>query len=72
MITADLILPCLYHLQRQGRIGEITVCALSSGPLRALAENGEIRCGFPRQLVHRAARPGHASREEVRRSCSRS
>ncbi len=47
MITADLILPSLYHLQRLGRLGEITVCALGSGPLRALAENHEIRAAFP-------------------------
>ena len=47
MITADLILPSLYHLQRLGRIGEISVCALGSGPLRALAENADIRAAFP-------------------------
>jgi predicted dehydrogenase len=47
MITADLILPSLYQLQRLGRIGEITVCALGSAPLRVLAENPEIRAAFP-------------------------
>jgi len=47
MITADLILPSLYHLQRRGAVGEITVCALSSAPLRALAANAEIREAFP-------------------------
>jgi predicted dehydrogenase len=50
MITADLILPSLYQLQRLGRIGEITVCALGSGPLRALAENPEIRAAFPTSI----------------------
>jgi len=49
MITADLILPSLYQLQRKEVIGEITVCALTSGPLRALAENQEIRGAFPGQ-----------------------
>jgi D-galacturonate reductase len=49
MITADLILPSLYHLQRRGVLGEITVCALNSGPLRALAENAEILGAFPMQ-----------------------
>jgi predicted dehydrogenase len=48
MITTDLILPALYQLQRRKIVGEITVCALSSGPLRALAENAEIRSAFPR------------------------
>lgn len=47
MITADLILPSLYQLQRRGAVGDITICALSSGPLRALAENAEIRSAFP-------------------------
>jgi D-galacturonate reductase len=55
MITADLILPSLYHLQRRGAVGQITVCALSSGPLRALAENPEIREAFPGAAF--AARP---------------
>ena len=27
MITHDQILPSLYHLQRLGRIGAITICA---------------------------------------------
>ena len=47
MITADLILPSLYQLQRRHLLAEITVCALSSGPLRALAENEGIREAFP-------------------------
>ena len=47
MITSDLILPTLYHLQRLGYLGAVTVCALGSGPLRALEENPEIRAAFP-------------------------
>jgi D-galacturonate reductase len=47
MITADLLLPCLYHLQRLHAISEITVCSLGTGPLRALADNREIREAFP-------------------------
>ncbi|MGO9310054.1 MAG: Gfo/Idh/MocA family protein [Spirochaetia bacterium] len=47
MITADLILPCLYHLQRLGMVAGITVCARGAAPLRALAENPEIRGAFP-------------------------
>jgi predicted dehydrogenase len=47
MITTDLILPSLYHLQRRAAVGQLTVCALASGPLRALAENQEIREAFP-------------------------
>jgi len=49
MITADLILPSLYHLQRTGEAGEIRICALNSPPLKTLAENGEYREAFPGQ-----------------------
>ena len=33
MITNDLILPSVYHLQRTGTLGRIRVCALQSAPL---------------------------------------
>ncbi|HBH85480.1 MAG: hypothetical protein A2X04_09355 [Bacteroidetes bacterium GWF2_41_9] len=49
MITYDLILPSLYHLQRTGIVGEIKVCALDSGPLKALKASGEINEAFPGQ-----------------------
>jgi len=68
MITADLILPSLYHLQRLGRIGEITVCALGSGPLRALADNREIRVAFPGSTFVAQpplSTPPDAAREEL-------
>lgn len=47
MITNDLILPSVYHLQRDGVAGTLRICALNSGPLRELAENAEIRDAFP-------------------------
>lgn len=49
MITYDLILPSLYHLQRTGIIGEIKVCALDSAPLKALKTSKEIHEAFPGQ-----------------------
>ena len=49
MITNDLILPSVFHLQRLGVVGEITVCALNSGPLKALRENAELNAAFPGQ-----------------------
>jgi len=49
MITNDLILPSIYHLQRAGVVGDIKVCALNSGPLQVLKENTEIREAFPGQ-----------------------
>jgi len=49
MITNDQLLPSIYHLQRLGVVGEITICALNSAPLKALADNAELRAAFPAQ-----------------------
>ena len=49
MITHDQILPSIYHLQRQGRVGPIRVCALNSAPLRELAEEKTFQEAFPGQ-----------------------
>jgi len=49
MITNDLILPSIYHLQREQIVGQIRVCALDSAPLKALKENAEILAAFPGQ-----------------------
>jgi predicted dehydrogenase len=49
MITNDLLLPSLYHLQRTGVIGKIDICALDSPPLKALAESREFQEAFPGQ-----------------------
>ncbi len=48
MITNDLILPSVYHLQRS-IVGDIRVCALNTAPLRALKENRELLEAFPGQ-----------------------
>ncbi len=49
MITNDLILPSVYHLQRTGIVGKINVCALNNPPLKALKENKENQEAFPGQ-----------------------
>ena len=49
MITNDLILPSLYHLQRTGGVGRLSICALNSAPLKALKENAELKEAFPGQ-----------------------
>ena len=49
MITNDLLLPSVYHLQRLGIVGSIRICALNNQPLRALKDNQELREGFPNQ-----------------------
>lgn len=49
MITFDLILPSVYHLQRTGYVDNIKVCALDSPPLKALKNSEEIKEAFPGQ-----------------------
>jgi D-galacturonate reductase len=49
MITNDLILPSVYHLQRLGAVGQIAICALNSPPLRALKESADLKATFPGQ-----------------------
>jgi D-galacturonate reductase len=49
MIVHDQILPSLYHLQRQQRIGAISVCASSHETVRKLAQAEIWRRAFPGQ-----------------------
>ena len=49
MITHDQLLPSIYQMQRQGRVGEISVCALNLKTIRALAEVPGILRAFPGQ-----------------------
>ncbi len=49
MITYDLLLPSIYHLQRTGAAGAISVCALNTPPLKALLESKDIGESFPGQ-----------------------
>jgi D-galacturonate reductase len=49
MITNDLLLPSIYHLQRTAVVGKISICALNTPPLKALKDNAEIREAFPGQ-----------------------
>lgn len=49
MITNDLLLPSIYHLQRTSMVRQISICALNTPPLKALKENGELREAFPGQ-----------------------
>ncbi len=47
MIAHDQILPALYQMQREGRIGEITVCAQHGRTVQSLAEAPTLRKAFP-------------------------
>jgi len=49
MITADQLLPSIYHLQRTGVVGEIAICALNNAPLAALRDDASLAAAFPGQ-----------------------
>ncbi len=49
MIVRDLILPTVYHLQRTGIVGDITVCGTRPPSLASLKNDGDIKEAFPGQ-----------------------
>lgn len=49
MIVRDQILPALYQMQREGRVGDLTVCAQHGRTVQSLAEEPAIRRAFPAQ-----------------------
>ncbi len=49
MITHDLLLPSIYHLQRTGFFNQINICALDSAPLKILKQSEGFRQSFPGQ-----------------------
>ncbi len=49
MITHDLLLPSIYHLQRTGVVGNIGICALNTPPLKFLRESPDLCGAFPGQ-----------------------
>ena len=49
MITNDLILPAVYHLQRTGTVNTIDISALNSVPLTELKNNPTLKEAFPGQ-----------------------
>ena len=49
MITHDQLLPAVYQMQRQGRVGEITVCAQRARTVETLATSATLKQAFPGQ-----------------------
>jgi hypothetical protein len=49
MIVHDQLLPSLYHMQRQGRIGAITVCSQRAQSWQALRTAEDLAQAFPGQ-----------------------
>lgn len=62
MITHDQLLPSLFHMQRQGRIGAIRVCASRRRTVSALAQSDTLRQAFPGQSFE--AFPGPAGGQD--------
>jgi len=62
MIAHDQLLPSLYHLQRLGRIGAITVCASSPATVHALAEAETLKFAFPGQSFRGYPEPAETGR----------
>lgn len=56
MITNDLLLPAVYHLQRTGVVQDLDICALNSPPLIELRDNATLQQAFPGQGFN--AHPG--------------
>jgi D-galacturonate reductase len=49
MITHDQLLPALYHMQRQDRVGEISICGLRARDLQPLVSAAGLAEAFPGQ-----------------------
>jgi len=60
MFTRDVILPSLYHLQRCGEVGSISIAATSTARLAPLAGDEELAEAFPDQgfIAHPDLRSG--------------
>ncbi len=52
MITHRQLLPSLYQIEREGRIGQITVCARTRRTVAELAASETLRRAFPGQTFH--------------------
>ncbi len=57
MIVHDQILPSLYHLQRLGRVGAISICARREETLAALGDAPAMQRAFPGQNFRGLLKP---------------
>lgn len=67
MITHDQLLPALYQIERQGRIGEIAVCALRGHALEDLAAAEDLKRAFPGQSFRALPGDGDFYRDVIAR-----
>ena len=49
MITRIQILPTIYHLEREGLVGDVHICALNAAPLAEMRRDAALVAGFPGQ-----------------------
>ena len=49
MITRIQLLPTIYHMQRQGLVGEIHIQALNAAPLKEIQDDPKLAAAFPGQ-----------------------
>jgi D-galacturonate reductase len=71
MITHDQILPSLYHMQRSGAVGDITVCASRPATIQALAAAEPILRAFPGQTFRGLPQSGPTQPELYRDTIQR-
>ncbi len=60
MITHDQLLPAVYQMQRQDRVGEITVCAQRARTVETLASSAALTHAFPGQTFRAFPSGGNA------------
>ena len=58
MITRIQLLPTIYHLQREGGVGDIHICALTAAPLAEIRSDAALLRGFPGQSFEAHPDPG--------------
>ncbi len=70
MITEIQLLPTIYHLQRDGLVGEIHLCAEQGSRLRQLQESPLLREGFGGHRFTPHPDPAQAIPRSAYRSCT--
>jgi len=65
MITRIQLLPTIYHLQREGLVGDIHVCALNAPPLRDIMNDPALARAFPGQSIIPHPDPAKVSDKEM-------
>ena len=65
MITQIQLLPTVYHLQREGALGEIHICALNAEPLATLKADPTLARAFPGRFYCHNDKPTQSERPRV-------